>query len=666
MGFAQGLSGLNSASKALEAIGNNVANAATVGFKSANAQFGDVFATSLSGGGASQIGIGVAVARVSQQFSQGNVTTSGNPLDIAINGGGMFRLNTNGTITYTRNGQFQLDKSGYIVNAMGKQLTGYAADPTTGTIVPGNFVALQMNNAPIPPVATLVSQIQVNLDSRNLPPTAMTAGASVGGLAPTLPLTVVAGTNDKFDITVDGIGPKTVTVPVAIYATIGDLATAATTAINSAFSSTTAAVDVTANNAGQLVVTSRSVGTFGSQGMGSTVVLAQDTSATPTTGFEVLFAGPGAGGPPVVYTPGLLSVTTGQDNFTTTDTTSFNASTAQTVYDSLGNPHTLSLYFTRTSQSSPTSWQMYSTIDSIAAPSHGATSGTTALGTPPSSLTVAAPDNVFTIDVDGSGAKTVTIPVLVAPAVYTATSLVAAIQNEFNIAVPPILATASLDTYGRLVIESNTTNVGSTLVMANGAGSNAITKLFGTPTQTSGGPAKVDTLQFDTSGALTTTTPISESFTLTTGAKPLAFTVNLTGSTQYGIGFGVNQLLQDGYTSGKLSGLSVSADGIVQGNYSNGKSRNMGQIVLGTFNNPNGLLSLGGNQWAETATSGQPIPGVPGSGSLGTVQSGAVEESNVDLTAELVQMITQQRAYQANAQTVKTLDQIMQTLVNLR
>ncbi|HUW38253.1 MAG TPA: flagellar hook-basal body complex protein, partial [Rhodocyclaceae bacterium] len=108
-----------------------------------------------------------------------------------------------------------------------------------------------------------------------------------------------------------------------------------------------------------------------------------------------------------------------------------------------------------------------------------------------------------------------------------------------------------------------------------------------------------------------------------------------------------------------------SPDGIVQGSYSNGKLRNMGQVILANFNNLNGLQSVGGNEWAETATSGQPIPGIPGTGNLGLVQSGAVEESNVDMTAELVSMITQQRAYQANAQTIKTEDQLMQTLVNL-
>jgi flagellar hook protein FlgE len=88
--------------------------------------------------------------------------------------------------------------------------------------------------------------------------------------------------------------------------------------------------------------------------------------------------------------------------------------------------------------------------------------------------------------------------------------------------------------------------------------------------------------------------------------------------------------------------------------------------VLGNFTNPNGLLSLGNNQWAETADSGQAVIGVPGSSSLGVIQSSALEESNVDLTEELVKLITFQRAYQANAQTIRTQDQIQQTLVNLR
>ena len=104
----------------------------------------------------------------------------------------------------------------------------------------------------------------------------------------------------------------------------------------------------------------------------------------------------------------------------------------------------------------------------------------------------------------------------------------------------------------------------------------------------------------------------------------------------------------------------------VQGRYTNGQTRNQGQIVLANFTNPNGLQALGNNQWVETSVSGPPLVGAPATSSLGSLQSSSVEESNVDLTAELVMMITQQRNYQANAQSIKTQDQIMNTLVNLR
>jgi flagellar hook protein FlgE len=100
--------------------------------------------------------------------------------------------------------------------------------------------------------------------------------------------------------------------------------------------------------------------------------------------------------------------------------------------------------------------------------------------------------------------------------------------------------------------------------------------------------------------------------------------------------------------------------------YSNGQTKPAGQIEIANFRNPQGLQPLGGNAWGRSFASGDPLVGVPGDGNLGVLQAGAVEESNIDLTAELVDMITAQRVYQANAQTIKTQDQILQTIVNLR
>jgi flagellar hook protein FlgE len=177
------------------------------------------------------------------------------------------------------------------------------------------------------------------------------------------------------------------------------------------------------------------------------------------------------------------------------------------------------------------------------------------------------------------------------------------------------------------------------------------------------------TLTFNGSGVLTTAMPLAPamSLALTNGAtSPLVFNLDFTGSTQFGALFGVNTLTQDGFSSGTLAGFNIATDGTILGRYTNGQSKKLGQVVLASFPNSQGLQSLGNNQWAQTPDSGQPLVGVAGTGKLGVLQSAAVEDSNVDMTAELVNMITAQRIYQANAQTIKTQDQVLQTLVNLR
>lgn len=411
MSFQQGLSGLNAASKSLEVIGNNVSNSNTVGFKQSQAQFADVFANSLTGGGASQIGIGTKVAKVQQEFTQGNITSSNNPLDIAINGGGFFRMSDNGTVTYTRNGQFQLDKQGFIVNSEGKNLTGYTM--TNGVLSTGSPANLQISTADLAPSATTAVTGLFNLDSR-------------------------------------------------------------------------------------------------------------DTN--------------------------LVSA-----NFDPADPTTYHHSTSANVYDSLGNSHVMQNFFVKTAAGT---WDVFTTADGV-------------------------------------------------PTAYT----------------PPAAPVATAN------MVFNGTGVGPTITPA-------------TPTV---------------------------NIPVTTGASsPLNVTLDFSQSTQFGSGFSVNSLSQDGYTSGRLSGFNFSADGTIVGRYTNGQSATLGQVALANFTNPNGLQSLGNNAWAETADSGPSLVGIPNTGGFGIMQSNAVEDSNVDLTAELVNMITAQRVYQANAQTIKTQDQVLQTLVNLR
>lgn len=430
MGFQQGLSGLNAASKTLESIGNNVANSNTVGFKASQAQFADVFAASLTGAGTAQVGIGVKVATVAQQFTQGNITSSNNPMDLAINGGGFFRMSTNGSITYSRNGQFQLDKDGYIINTSGARLTGYVTN-SNGVLSTGAPADILVNTAPLAPAATTSISALLNLDSRS------------------------------------------------------------------------AAID----------------------------------QSVPANAFDI------------------------------NDPTTYHNATSVTVYDSLGNSHVVQSFFVKTGPIAPATtaptWDVYGAID-----------GNLIQNTAPT------PDGfigTLTFKPDGT--------------IDTAATTLPFPDVEFDVAT----------------------------------------------------------------GAVT---PI--------GGAGTGISLDFTGTTQYGANFDVNNLSQDGFASGRLSGFNIGSDGLITGRYTNGKSATLGQVVLADFKNPNGLQPLGNNMWAATSASGSELVAGPGSGRLGVLQQSAVEDSNVDMTAELVNMITAQRVYQANAQTIKTQDQVLQTLVNLR
>lgn len=431
MSFQQGLSGLNATSKSLDVIGNNIANANTYGAKFSRAEFSDMYATALNGAGVNNVGIGVNLAAVSQQFTQGNITTTGNAMDLAINGAGFFQVTDGVSPTqYTRNGQFKVDRDGYIVNNDKLKLMGYPAD-ALGNIQPGLAQPLQLPTSGIAPNKTTKMEMEFNLDSRSA-----------------------------------------VTAPAA--------------------------------------------------------------SVTPQIDF--------------------------------TDSKTYNNATSVTVYDSKGQDVALTYYYQK---SGDNTWNVYVTANGQPV------NGTAAAPTPWQTLTFSS---------DG---KTLT------------------------------------------------------------------------------SPSPATALNLTLNGPLTKTDPKTGAVT-TTIVTPLSTTVSLAGATQYGSTFGVTNLTQDGYAPGQLTSITIDADGILLARYSNGQSKPAGQLELANFRNPQGLQPLGGNVWASTYASGEAVLGTPSQGNMGVLQSGALEESNIDLTGELVNMITAQRIYQANAQTIKTQDQVMQTLVNMR
>lgn len=420
MSFQQGLSGLNATSKNLQVIGNNIANANTFGTKVSRAEFADMYASALSGAVSGSIGIGTKLATVAQQFTQGNIKSTENPMDLSINGAGFFQVGNGASpVTYTRNGQFKVDRDGFVVNNSGLRLMGYAADPQ-GQIQPGLAVALQLPTGGVAPTPTTEMSLQLNLDSRG-----------------------------------------SVRVP----------------------------------------------------------------SGTPAIDFS--------------------------------DAATYNNATSLTVYDLQGREVALTYYFQKSGNDT---WNLFATAN-----------GTTLAGT------AAAPLPVSTLTFAADGSKPT------APA------------GPITLNVP------------------------------------ATTRPDGSTTQ-----------------------PIP------------GVSLDLSAATQFGAAFGVTDVSQDGFSAGQLTGVLVEKNGVITARYSNGESRPAGQIEIANFRNPQGLQPLGDNQWALTNTSGAATVGVPGTGNLGSLQSGELEESNIDLTGELVNMIVAQRIYQANAQTIKTQDQVLQTLVNLR
>jgi len=400
--FSIALSGLTASSSNLDVTANNIANADTVGFKGSRAEFADVYASGAVNLNTSVTGEGVRLASTSQQFTQGNISTSSSNLDLAISGDGFFTLKDANGIVYSRNGQFAEDSNGNVVSSTGQALQVYPP-LVNGGFNTGALSDLNLQTAQSAPLPTTTGSVILNFP----------AGAAVPTVAP----------------------------------------------------------------------------------------------------------------------------------FDPTNSLTYNQSTSTTVYDSLGNSYPATFYFSQT-------------------------------------------------------------------------------------AVPNVVAV------------NMTVN--------------------GTPV---GG---AQNLTFSNTGAVTA--PVGGGLTFagfapTDGAQAMTMNFNFGQTTQYGGSFGVTSITQNGYATGQLSTVAINGAGIVSAVYTNGRSTQLGQLAMANFPNPQGLKQLGDTNWSETFTSGNVVSGTAASAGFGSIQSGALESSNVDLTTELVNMITAQRSFDANAQVITTANQESQTVI---
>jgi flagellar hook protein FlgE len=239
---------------------------------------------------------------------------------------------------------------------------------------------------------------------------------------------------------------------------------------------------------------------------------------------------------------------------------------------------------------------------------------------------------------------------------------------------------ANVGTLGFVPTDPTTFNQSTSTTVFDSLGNSFPATFFFTQTATPGtwtvnmtvngnvaGPAQ--TISFSPTGAVNSANGGILSFpgfapgTGATSPQPMTF--NFSQSTQFGGGFGVTSITQNGFTTGQLSTVSIDPTGVVSAVYTNGRSTQLGQLAMANFPNPQGLKQLGDTNWAETFSSGTVISGTAGSSGFGDIQSGALEASNVDLTTELVNMITAQRAFQANAQVITTANQLSETVINI-
>lgn len=401
MSFKVALSGINSASADLDVISNNLANLSTTGYKANRAEFASLVGA--TGGGSDGVvqGRGAELAAVKRDYSRGNLDTTGNALDIAIEGNGFLVMSDGGAFSYSRNGALDVDKNGFVVNAAGHRAQAFLPD------LAGN-----------------------------------------------------------------------------ITSNVGDL--------------TISAADS-----------------------------APQATATVTSGLQLSATEPNIGAA-----------------FDITDSSTYHSTTSITIFDSLGVEHIFSSFFTKTADNT---WDMAAALD------------------------------------------------------------------------------------GSVVSSGNT-------------------------------------LGFTSLGALTTPASGQFTFALTPGggAAAQSLVADFNQTTQFGSPFSRNVLEQDGFATGQLVDIGVGADGLVLARYSNGQSTPQGQIALANFANLQGLSEGPFGSWVESPDSGAPLIGVPGTASLGQLQAGALESSNVDVTEMLVNLITAQRNFQANAKTIETTDSLTQTVMNIR
>lgn len=686
MSFIIGLSALNAAQQEISVTGNNIANSGTTGFKASRTIFGDVYAASVLGGGGTQAGSGVTLQEIKQSFNQGNISFTNSTLDMAINGEGFFVLSGESGTSYTRAGAFGTDRNGFIVNSAGERLQGFLPSPTGQPTGGGPLNDLRVTTGEIPPRATTGVASMINLDASAQPSALVGTTLSSNSGRSSAPVEIAAGNpivNGYQANTIRVVGSDNVARLISVNANATANAVAqqfsAVNGITARASSVAYLSDFAAGavnfNIGGLNFSDTIDTTDTDTITASLQSLADQINATVTnTSARVI---DNAGLP-------MLEVT----HNTGADLRFSGGATPAGTFNVTG------------SQRDAASGALSPSADVPAA--YDTTGGGTVVvgGVVEFTLDEGVNMTASAVDTDG-GAIDQSDPAFTA-SIFGDISADDALDgipfatNQFDPRNP--------DTYYRSTAVTIYDSLGNQHSLTkyfvkerpDETGNNNLWSVYMQiddrnigydPNSVDGQPvmARFD-LRFDDNGIydpnqspiqITNWTPV-DSAGRRQGAGPIPgnpnvaeqqtnsnFTIDLSQLTQFGGDFSVQSNNQDGFAKGQLTGLEINPRGLVSARFSNGQSRALGEVALANFANPNGLSNLGGTKFAETSESGAASVSGAATAGLGAIQSGALEDSNVDLPAQLVQLIISQRNYQAAAQVISAQDTATQTIINL-
>jgi flagellar hook protein FlgE len=808
MSFNTALSGIRAANTDLQVTGNNIANASTIGFKSSRAEFGDVYTSTLLGGGANTPGSGVTIQNIRQQFTQGNLKFTQNELDMSVNGEGFFVVEKNGSRLFTRAGTFGLDKDGYIVNGTGALLQGFTADSDGN--VSGILSDLHVDVSSQAPRATTAVDASFNLDSSEVvlettgsrfatngtgineaqlgAKTASTTTLNMGAVA--TPITFNAANTTAFTLSrTDPISLVTDSVYINLNTGSATSLNALANLINSANFDSANSVNVeayadTATN--ELKFRDRATG------VASTVTVTIDGANSDANAFTTAVAAvstPAGTANPAAHTAGIPQVTNNYGS----QTMVFSKPNGETVnyiskYGAAANETASELNaITGLSATASTSAILFATDPAAVPPKVFSNNGSfklngvnlTSTGVPDMTalrdeinalgsstllginatvddagnleiVSSTGQDLLFTFDAAGGVAEiqgaqnasqivnnatdAVRIGGEVAVTMQEGYSLVSSTPTVpvyggsmfGSINVPSFFTPVPINAFDPL--DQKTYNHATSTTVYDSLGNSHVMRQYfvkqpydvadpatsanhwvmyvqidgqnvGDPDPTLPSPQNTEAtmasfnVHFTPEGILdpfatdsiliSNWTPLGEDGNpigalgplnvLQGGTIPVTeppsssnFLIDLASSTQYDKEFAVEDLDQNGYATGRLAGLDISNTGIVFARFTNGEAQVLGQVALANFSSVDGLSPVGDTMWAQTFETGEAIIGAPGSAQLGNITAGAVEESNVDLSEQLVNLIIAQRNYQANAKTIETANATTQTIINLR